>query len=139
MQNKDKYQSLCRHIEWLQALAGDVARLGSEAGKGMIRQTHLFVERKYKEDFQRFDEDIYASGLLDKEYIQNVEKLGYGNRRLPTHADIRKTELAPLLSILTAYIRSLHWGWGDEWVNEAVDGTYLAIMIRLRELTGPGK
>jgi len=136
VQNKDKYKILLKHIGWLQALAGDVAAPGPEADKGTIRQTHLFVERKYKEDFQRFHEDFYESGLLDKEYILNVEKLGYGNRRLPTHADIRKTELAPLLSILTAYIRSLHWGWGDEWVNDAVDGTYLAILLRLRELTG---
>lgn len=135
----DKFQQVLRHIEWLQALAGDVAMLGPYSDKANGSRIHQYLEQKYSKDFNRFHEDFYASGLLDKEYIQNVEKLGYGNRRLPTHADIRKTELAPLLSILTAYIRSLHWGWGDEWVNEAVDGTYLAIMIRLRELTGPGK
>jgi hypothetical protein len=134
VQNKDKYQSLCRHIEWLQALAADVAKMGP--GK-ISYEAMEAIDRKYRDDFIRFHDECCAPGILNIDYRTFLEKHGVDCGRDLETDDIKRADLPLLISLLTLRIRHLYWDSHIEtWVDDGVRGIYLAILLRLRELTG---
>lgn len=128
----EKYQRLLRHIGWLQVLAADVEKMGSDKISNEAMET---IDRKYRDDFSRFHDEYYASGFVHEDYRTILENHGVDCSRELEIDDIKGADLSLLISLLTLRIRHLyHYGFIDAWVQDGVRGIYLAILLRLRDL-----
>jgi len=86
----------------------------------------------YTERFLEFVQRVSASDLMDTEYLDHLEHWMVHGEAIPSA--IERADLSLLRAIVTYLIRQERFGDGN-WESSVKDGSFLAVLKRLEELT----